>query len=47
MLLISCFDSIHAVAPLQDVAELEVAVGQNLYPLEHLGTPFRVLRAFR
>lgn len=31
----------------KDAKELEVAVSQHLYPAEHLGTPFRMLRAFR
>eukprot|EP00884_Botryococcus_braunii_P012366 jgi/Botrbrau1/2112/Bobra.0093s0019.1 len=31
----------------KDMAELEVAVGQYLWPLQHLGAPARVLRAFR
>ena len=33
--------------PVQDMAELEAAVGQNLFPVEQLGAPFRVVRAFR
>jgi hypothetical protein len=37
----------HPALPAQDIGELEVAVGQNLWPLEHLGPPFRLLRAFR
>ena len=32
---------------LQDMAELEAAVGQSLAPVEALGGPHRVLRAFR
>ena len=41
-----------AVTPLralcaQDMAELEAAVAQNLLPLDALGAPGRVLRAFR
>lgn len=31
----------------KDMADLEAAVGQSLVPLEHIGTPFRMLRAFR
>ncbi|KAF2302218.1 hypothetical protein GH714_033763 [Hevea brasiliensis] len=31
----------------RDMAELELAVGQNLYPVEQLGLPYRALRAFR
>ncbi|KAJ8626872.1 hypothetical protein MRB53_020179 [Persea americana] len=31
----------------RDMAELELAVGQNLYPVEQLGAPYRALRAFR
>lgn len=31
----------------QDIAELEEAVGNNLWPTEQLGAPQRVLRAFR
>eukprot|EP00897_Mesotaenium_endlicherianum_P004801 jgi/Mesen1/4349/ME000022S03639 len=31
----------------QDMAELEFAVGQNLFAVEYLGAPYRALRAFR
>jgi hypothetical protein len=31
----------------QDIAELEAAVAQNLMPLDALGPPHRLLRAFR
>ncbi|XP_010556223.1 PREDICTED: conserved oligomeric Golgi complex subunit 5 [Tarenaya hassleriana] len=31
----------------KDMAELELAVGQNLFPVEQLGSPYRALRAFR
>ncbi|XP_057954818.1 conserved oligomeric Golgi complex subunit 5 [Malania oleifera] len=31
----------------RDMAELELAVGQNLFPVEQLGGPYRALRAFR
>ncbi|KAL1207364.1 Conserved oligomeric Golgi complex subunit 5 [Cardamine amara subsp. amara] len=31
----------------KDMAELELAVGQNLFPVEQLGAPYRALRAFR
>ncbi|KAF6152472.1 hypothetical protein GIB67_035540 [Kingdonia uniflora] len=31
----------------RDMAELELAVGQNLFPVEQLGAPYRALRAFR
>ncbi|KAL5538089.1 hypothetical protein UlMin_046064 [Ulmus minor] len=31
----------------RDMAELELAVGQNLFPVEQLGAPFRALRSFR
>lgn len=31
----------------RDMAELELAVGQNLFPVEKLGAPYRALRAFR
>ncbi|GAX78041.1 hypothetical protein CEUSTIGMA_g5483.t1 [Chlamydomonas eustigma] len=31
----------------KDLAELQLAVGQNLYPLEQLNKPFRVVKAFR
>ncbi|KAK3243297.1 hypothetical protein CYMTET_47037 [Cymbomonas tetramitiformis] len=31
----------------KDMAELEIAVGQNLYPVEQLGAQYRSLRAFR
>lgn len=31
----------------RDMAELEHAVGQNLFPIEQLGAPYRALRAFR
>ncbi|XP_076925983.1 conserved oligomeric Golgi complex subunit 5-like [Bidens hawaiensis] len=31
----------------QDMAELELAVGQNLFPVEQLGAPYRALREFR
>lgn len=31
----------------RDMAELEFAVGQSLFPVEHLGAPYRQLRAFR
>ncbi|PIA41525.1 hypothetical protein AQUCO_02200151v1 [Aquilegia coerulea] len=31
----------------RDMAELELAVGQNLFPVEQLGAPYRSLRAFR
>uniref|UniRef100_A0A7S0R0D9 Conserved oligomeric Golgi complex subunit 5 helical domain-containing protein n=1 Tax=Pyramimonas obovata TaxID=1411642 RepID=A0A7S0R0D9_9CHLO len=31
----------------KDMAELELAVGQNLFPVEQLGAPYRSLRAFR
>ena len=32
---------------MQDIAELEAAVAQNLMPLDALGSPHRLLRAFR
>lgn len=32
---------------LQDIAELESAVAENLVPLEAVGAPHRALRAFR
>ena len=32
---------------MQDIAELEESVGSNLWPIEQLGPPQRVLRAFR
>ncbi|KAL1560540.1 Conserved oligomeric Golgi complex subunit [Salvia divinorum] len=31
----------------RDMAELELAVAQNLFPVEQLGAPYRSLRAFR
>ncbi|PKA62218.1 hypothetical protein AXF42_Ash015103 [Apostasia shenzhenica] len=31
----------------RDMAELELAIGQNLFPIEQLGPPYRALRAFR
>mmetsp|Transcript_44390 Transcript_44390/g.74008 ORF Transcript_44390/g.74008 Transcript_44390/m.74008 type:complete len:808 (+) Transcript_44390:117-2540(+) len=31
----------------KDMAELELAVGQNLFPVEQLGASYRALRAFR
>ncbi|KAJ4833599.1 Conserved oligomeric Golgi complex subunit [Turnera subulata] len=31
----------------RDMAELELTVGQNLFPVEQLGQPYRALRAFR
>ena len=31
----------------RDMAELELAVGQNLFPVEQLGRQYRALRAFR
>ncbi len=31
----------------KDVAELQLCVGQALWPLEHLGAPYKLLRAFR
>lgn len=31
----------------RDMAELELAVGQNLFPVEQLGAPYRALRSFR
>ncbi|CAH9099143.1 unnamed protein product [Cuscuta epithymum] len=31
----------------RDMAELELVVGQNLFPVEQLGGPYRALRAFR
>ncbi|CAH1418946.1 unnamed protein product [Lactuca virosa] len=31
----------------RDMAELELSVGQNLYPVEQLGAPYRALRALR
>jgi len=31
----------------KDMAELELAVGQSLYPVEQLGSAYRALRAFR
>ncbi|TKY57212.1 Conserved oligomeric Golgi complex subunit 5 [Spatholobus suberectus] len=31
----------------RDMAEVELAVGQNLFPVEQLGAPYRALRAFR
>ncbi|KAL0320477.1 UNVERIFIED_CONTAM: Conserved oligomeric Golgi complex subunit [Sesamum radiatum] len=31
----------------RDMAELELAVAQNLFPVEQLGPPYRALRAFR
>ena len=37
----------HAPGARQDMAELEAAVGQSLAPVEALGGPHRVLRAFR
>lgn len=32
---------------LQDMGELEAGVGQSVYPLDRLGLPFNILRAFR
>ena len=32
---------------MQDMGELEAGVGQSIYPLDHLGLPFNMLRAFR
>lgn len=32
---------------IQDMGELEAGVGQSVYPLDHLGLPFNMLRAFR
>ena len=29
------------------MGELEAGVGQSVYPLDHLGLPFNILRAFR
>eukprot|EP00249_Psilotum_nudum_P013949 c24591_g1_i1 orf=511-3060(+) len=31
----------------RDMAELELVIGQNLFPVEQLGAPYRALRAFR
>lgn len=31
----------------KDMAELELAVGQSLFPVEQLGAPYRALRAFK
>ncbi|CAI9089020.1 OLC1v1023505C1 [Oldenlandia corymbosa var. corymbosa] len=31
----------------KDMAELELTVGQNLFPVEQLGAPYRALRAFK
>ncbi|XP_065851842.1 conserved oligomeric Golgi complex subunit 5 [Euphorbia lathyris] len=31
----------------RDMAELELTVGQNMFPVEQLGPPYRALRAFR
>lgn len=31
----------------KDLAELQLSVGQHLYPVEQLGAPYRMLRAFR
>ncbi|KAK6925640.1 hypothetical protein RJ641_007359 [Dillenia turbinata] len=31
----------------RDMAEIELTVGQNLFPVEQLGAPYRALRAFR
>ncbi|WCJ24868.1 Conserved oligomeric Golgi complex subunit 5 [Euphorbia peplus] len=31
----------------RDMAELELTVGQNMFPVEQLGAPYRALRAFR
>ncbi|KAJ7543428.1 hypothetical protein O6H91_09G038000 [Diphasiastrum complanatum] len=31
----------------RDMAELELVVGQHLFPVEQLGSPYRALRAFR
>ncbi|KAK9153286.1 hypothetical protein Sjap_000766 [Stephania japonica] len=31
----------------RDMAELELAIGQNLFPVEQLGAPYRALRDFR
>lgn len=31
----------------KDLAELQAAVGQQLHPLEQLGAPYRVVKAFR
>ncbi|XP_073039218.1 LOW QUALITY PROTEIN: conserved oligomeric Golgi complex subunit 5-like [Primulina eburnea] len=31
----------------RDMAEIELAVGQNSFPVEQLGAPYRTLRAFR
>ncbi|DBA86122.1 hypothetical protein WJX77_008098 [Trebouxia sp. C0004] len=31
----------------KDMGELEAGVGQSVYPLDHLGLPFNMLRAFR
>jgi conserved oligomeric Golgi complex subunit 5 len=31
----------------RDMAELELAIDQNLFPVEQLGAPYRALRAFR
>ncbi|KAJ3676235.1 hypothetical protein LUZ60_003647 [Juncus effusus] len=31
----------------RDMAELELSIGQNLFPVEQLGPPYRALRAFR
>jgi len=31
----------------KDMAELQLAVGSSLYPLEQLGQPYRILKAFR
>ena len=33
--------------PVQDMAELESAVADNLLPVDAIGAPHRVLRAFR
>ena len=32
---------------MQDMGELEAGVGQSVYPLDRLGLPFNILRAFR
>ncbi len=37
----------HTPTYTQDAQELEASINQYLYPCEHLGAPFRMLRAFR
>ena len=38
---------VSGISKLQDMGELEAGVGQSIYPLDHLGLPFNMLRAFR